>query len=640
MAASQTSATASSRHVVLPNAPSSGFQMPRLLLGTWKAEVGQTKQAVIAAVRDGGYRGVDTANDYGNEHEVGEAITYLTKTSASEEGRNGEPILKREELFVQCKLWNANMRPDLVRGDLIASLQDLQLDYVDKESGPCYYCSDNGVHFTDTWKAMERLVDEGLARSIGISNFNCSQVMDLLKNGCVKYKPAVLQNEVHLYLQQKDTLDFCRKHGIQLQAYSPLGSVYGGTETPTGDRDLAADAMFRPEYSIREHPTLTDIGKRYGGKSPAQVAMKRNQVVSYVAKNCIVALRYQLQRGVCLVAKSVNPGRIVENGKIFGTDFPDLTTEEMGMISDMNCNWRGLLWPQTAGHPDYPFRETTATPAKVPSDWLFQGGLEELLSRGPHPHDDDPARGQRLREQSSGSSLPSSPLDIRDLEEATAEASKLVEAEEQDTAFPWFHMVQWAAENAPASCVFRWDLEKAFFIVRDCVKTPLDFRESLKELKKDREQKKRSWEGAEAREEEDVEDNGMAASGSLDSVEKLDGFSLEDQEYSLVFIEWAEALLTQMAALRRLRDEGSGTKGNANDRPGLAGADPPREPHMYSKNPGDQAPRPLQLPDQMRMRDAGGSSEFVLSTGFQTGFGAEDQTPVGPAPYMRQPWII
>mmetsp|Transcript_18615 Transcript_18615/g.46461 ORF Transcript_18615/g.46461 Transcript_18615/m.46461 type:complete len:479 (+) Transcript_18615:358-1794(+) len=451
----------------------------------------------------------------------------------------------------------------------------------------------------------------------------------------------------------------------------------------------------------------------------------------------------------------------------------------------------------------------------------------------PHPHDDDPARGQRLREQSSGSSLPSSPLDIRDLEEATAEASKLVEAEEQDTAFPWFHMVQWAAENAPASCVFRWDLEKAFFIVRDCVKTPLDFRESLKELKKDREQKKRSWEGAEAREEEDVEDNGMAASGSLDSVEKLDGFSLEDQEYSLVFIEWAEALLTQMAALRRLRfalvprkmaeetfwhrffqvvkmrlekelfyreesedesasdeegaaaggstcagrdepeedaeqivqlprrgltettageggvitgagpassstsdtsasarpadstssrpppgvvaatsgsttaasptpsplsspdifatarsplhasaagfrdaptgrsssstsqanatkmlrldddhddvgrnlndlhsDEGSGTKGNANDRPGLAGADPPREPHMYSKNPGDQAPRPLQLPDQMRMRDAGGSSEFVLSTGFQTGFGAEDQTPVGPAPYMRQPWII
>lgn len=110
--------------------------MPRLLLGTWKAEVGQTKQAVIAAVRDGGYRGVDTANDYGNEHEVGEAITYLTKTSASEEGRNGEPILKREDLFVQCKLWNANMRPDLVRGDLIASLQDLQVDYVDKASGP------------------------------------------------------------------------------------------------------------------------------------------------------------------------------------------------------------------------------------------------------------------------------------------------------------------------------------------------------------------------------------------------------------------------------------------------------------------------------------------------------------------------
>jgi diketogulonate reductase-like aldo/keto reductase len=111
--------------VMLRNAVSSKtgskLAMPRVGLGTWKAEVGKTRDAVVTAIRDGGYRLVDTANDYGNEHEVGSALKYCFQ----------EGICKREDLFVQCKLWQGNMSKELVKYDLMASLKDLNLDYVD-----------------------------------------------------------------------------------------------------------------------------------------------------------------------------------------------------------------------------------------------------------------------------------------------------------------------------------------------------------------------------------------------------------------------------------------------------------------------------------------------------------------------------
>ncbi|CAD7939580.1 unnamed protein product [Amoebophrya sp. A120] len=398
--AASTDPGADLRTVSLPNAPQ-GFakRMPRIALGTWKAEVGETRAAVISAIKDAGYRMIDTANDYGNEHEVGAGLQHCLQ--------NG--VVTRDELFVQCKLWNANMRPDLVRLDLLATLKDLQLDYVDsfiihwpqcapadpaakgpalawnavggkseaeildnskphnnnvqcaKEMGSMFpmeadgtYSHDASVHYTQTWKAMEKLVDEGLCKSIGISNFNTAQVMDLLANGCEKYRPTVLQNEVHLYLQAKDMLDFCSHHGIQLQAYSPLGSVFGGKGSPTGDRDVSAN-MFLPQYSIREHPLVMEIGKKYN-KSAAQVALK-----------------YQLQRGVCVVAKSTNHDRIAQNIQFLDDNQFELTEEDMQALSKLNCGWRGLLWPQTAGHPDYPFKESlvgSIGAAKVPPDWI------------------------------------------------------------------------------------------------------------------------------------------------------------------------------------------------------------------------------------------------------------------------------
>merc|ERR1719500_2190175 len=125
-----------------------GVKMPRLGLGTWKAPAEKTKEAIITAVK-AGYRLIDCANDYDNEHVIGEALQELFSSGA----------VKREELFIQAKLWNSNHRPEHVKPDLMKTLEDLQLDYIDS-------------HYVETWAAMEDLVDQGLTKSIGLSNFN------------------------------------------------------------------------------------------------------------------------------------------------------------------------------------------------------------------------------------------------------------------------------------------------------------------------------------------------------------------------------------------------------------------------------------------------------------------------------------
>merc|ERR1712113_839533 len=159
------------------------------------------------------------------------------------------------ELFVQAKLWNSNHRPEHVRPDIMKTLEDLQLDYIDSfvihwpqavpsnaqltlRPNGCfpahksknsmfplddegYYCADMDSHYVETWAAMEALVEEGLTKSIGLSNFNKRQVEEILLNA-KKHKPAVLQNESHPYLHEKDLRDYCRLHGIAFQAYSAL----------------------------------------------------------------------------------------------------------------------------------------------------------------------------------------------------------------------------------------------------------------------------------------------------------------------------------------------------------------------------------------------------------------------------------
>jgi len=333
-----------------------GMKMPRIALGTWKSPPAKTKNAILTAVRSG-YRFLDCANDYDNEHVIGEALVELY----------AEGTVKRSDLFIQAKLWNSNHRPEHVEADLDATLKDLQTNYVDSfvihwpmacpstgknvtlrtsgiypahhsqntmfptdEEG--YYCFDNESHYVETWKKMEELVDKGKCKSIGLSNFNLAQVREILNIPGLKYRPAVLQNESHPYLHEKDLRDYCRNHGIAFQAYSPLGSA----DRPWLKEGSITSGKPVTGYEVLQHPLITKLASKYG-KSPANIV-----------------IRWHLQMGGTLAAKSVTPSRIEENIKVW--DFC-LSPEEMKEFDGLNVGWRHLMWAETSSHRDYPFKD-------------------------------------------------------------------------------------------------------------------------------------------------------------------------------------------------------------------------------------------------------------------------------------------
>ncbi|XP_003386238.2 PREDICTED: alcohol dehydrogenase [NADP(+)]-like [Amphimedon queenslandica] len=309
-----------------------GQQIPLVGLGTWKSKPGQVESAVSVAL-DAGYKLIDGAHVYGNEQEVGNALKE--KIGAG---------LNRKDLFIVSKLWNTKHRESDVRPALLNTLKDLQLDYIDlylihwpisfvpgdnkfpkNPDGSMQYDS---VPPLETWRAMEKLVDEGLVRYIGLSNFNSQQVDEIMSN--CRIQPAVLQCEAHPYLNQQRLLDHISKYKIVFQAYSPLGSP---------DRPWARSG----EPVLLDNPTVAEIGKRYN-KSVAQVL-----------------IRFQVERGVVVIPKSVTPERIRSNFDVF--DFK-LTQEEMQTLLGLETNWRACLptievdgkqVPRDAGHPHYPF---------------------------------------------------------------------------------------------------------------------------------------------------------------------------------------------------------------------------------------------------------------------------------------------
>ncbi|XP_048485894.1 aldo-keto reductase family 1 member B1 isoform X1 [Plutella xylostella] len=301
-----------------------GLTIPAIGIGTWKSKPGEVTQAVKDAI-DIGYRHIDCAFVYGNEPEVGAAIAAKIQ----------EGVVKREDLFITSKLWNTFHRPDLVEGALRQTLANLQLEYLDlylihwpqayKEDGPLFPTDSEGkiqfseVDYVDTWRAMEPLVSRGLVRSIGISNFNSKQVERLLKTATVK--PVVNQVECHPYLNQSRLKAFCEARGIQLTAYSPLGSP---------DRPWA-----RPgEPLLLEDPKLKSIADRLG-KTPAQIL-----------------IRYQIDRGVIVIPKSVTRSRIASNFDVF--DFK-LSPEDLKLIDSFNNDERFVPMTASLGHKYHPF---------------------------------------------------------------------------------------------------------------------------------------------------------------------------------------------------------------------------------------------------------------------------------------------
>ena len=201
--------------------------MPSLGFGTLIADATETRNATKTAL-DVGFRHLDCAERYRNEEQVGEAIR--------ESIRGGS--FKRGDLFVTTKLWNSNHRPERVQPAFEASRTRLQLDYIDlylihtpfafqpgdnqdprDANGNVIY--DEGVTLMDTWRAMERLLDSGKLKAIGLSDVSLEQVREVVASGTVK--PAVVQVESHPYLPQTELLDFCNKNGIVMLAFAPLG---------------------------------------------------------------------------------------------------------------------------------------------------------------------------------------------------------------------------------------------------------------------------------------------------------------------------------------------------------------------------------------------------------------------------------
>jgi alcohol dehydrogenase (NADP+) len=256
--------------------------IPAVGFGTLIREPAAAKQAIKIAL-EVGFRLLDCAELYGNEDIVGTAMR-----KAFEAG-----IVRRQELFVTTKLWNNNHRPERVRPALEASLRRLQLDYVDcylihtpfafppgdeqqprdEHDEPIY---DSGVTLLETWAAMERLVDNGICRSIGLSDIGLEKLREIVAGARVK--PAILQVEAHPYLPEWDLLDFCLPHRIVMQAYAPLGHGMAPRVT--------------------EDPVITAIARRLQ-KTPAQVA-----------------LAWAVQRGTAFLTTSVRPDRILENFEI------------------------------------------------------------------------------------------------------------------------------------------------------------------------------------------------------------------------------------------------------------------------------------------------------------------------------------
>ncbi|KAJ8971913.1 hypothetical protein NQ314_000484, partial [Rhamnusium bicolor] len=290
-------------------------------------------ETAIDAALEVGYRHIDCAFVYLNEHVVGRVLKKWFSSGK----------LSREDIFLTTKLPPCAMRPEHVQTFLKKSLNSLQLDYVDLYlvhvpfglkyvEGELYPKTDDGnIDFDGTtdhiaiWKGMEQLVDDGLAKSIGVSNFNIDQIRRILENS--KIPPCNLQIEHHAYLQQKALVDFCKENKIVVTAYSPLGSP-----------GLSKLGMETPD--LLGHPVVTDIAKKYN-KSTAQVL-----------------LRHIIQNGIVAIPKSINPARLHQNINIL--DF-ELSGDDMQALNDLDANLRildfQLFFKGIKQHPEYPFKE-------------------------------------------------------------------------------------------------------------------------------------------------------------------------------------------------------------------------------------------------------------------------------------------
>jgi 2,5-diketo-D-gluconate reductase A len=265
-----------------------GVEIPQLGFGVFKIPPEQTKEATLAAI-EVGYRHIDTAEMYGNERGVGEAV----RASGVDRG----------ELFVTSKLNNGFHDPDDAMRAFQGTLDALDIGYLDLFL--IHWPLPGVGSFVDTWKAMERMLEGGQVRAVGVSNFQEHHLRRLQEEGA-SVVPAVNQIEIHPYLTQDALRAYDREQGIATEAWSPIakGRVLG-------------------------EPVLQRIAERVG-RSTAQVT-----------------LRWHVQRGDIVFPKSVNRSRMEENLRVF--DF-ELTDEDVADITALNRDERTGPDPDTFNH--------------------------------------------------------------------------------------------------------------------------------------------------------------------------------------------------------------------------------------------------------------------------------------------------
>ena len=292
-------------------------EMPMLGLGTWKSSKGEVYKAVREAINIG-YKHFDCAWIYENESEIGDALNDAIK--------NGD--VKREELWITSKLWNNRHGKENVKTGIKDSLKSLNLDYLDLylihwsvalkpdvifPQKPDDFYSLEEKPLTATWSGMEKCVEDGLAKHIGVSNFSVKKLKELITNSGIQ--PEMNQIELHPLLQQKEMLDFCKAKNIHLTAYSPLGSM---------DRI--------PDFKAADEPNLLE-----------------NSVIKNIAENnkCMpaqVLIKWAIQRGTSVIPKSTNSERLKQN---FEAQKINLSVNDMNKIAGLDKHYRfikGGFW--------------------------------------------------------------------------------------------------------------------------------------------------------------------------------------------------------------------------------------------------------------------------------------------------------